>query len=184
LPQPPSAPFVWVGGVFVMLGLTASIHLYRATFPVLWIMEVALCAAGFLLLVLALCEESYKRGFPLLLIGVLYLGWSAALMLKPAAAIETLALAAAILMILTGILRILVPLPQAPPGGATLGASGFIAILVGIAILLGWPGKAAWAISLVLALDLLVLGAGLVAFGIGRRRVNAGRAAIGASRPA
>ncbi|HEU4792384.1 MAG TPA: hypothetical protein VFS96_01895 [Nitrolancea sp.] len=161
------ASYLGMGGILVLLGLAAGAHFYRATFPPSYVMEATLGGAGISLLVLALCEERYSRGVPLLLIALLYLSGSVGLLLIPEVVFGTVQVAAALLMIAAGILRILLPLPRAPRGSAGLGASGVIAILAGIAVLLGWPGKAIWALGVILALDLLIMGLGLVAFAIG-----------------
>lgn len=139
------ARYLGIGSMFVLLGLAAGAHSYRATFPLSYVMEAALFGAGVFLLVLALCEESYSRGVPLLLTAFLYLGGSVGLLLAPEVAFGTVRVAAALLLIGGGTLRILLPLPRAPRGSAGLGASGVIAILAGIGVLLGWPGKAIWA---------------------------------------
>jgi uncharacterized membrane protein HdeD (DUF308 family) len=48
--------------------------------------------------------------------------------------------------------------------------SGLITLLAGIVLAIGWPFNTLWVLGFVLAIDLTMQGAALVAFGFGLKR--------------
>jgi uncharacterized membrane protein HdeD (DUF308 family) len=61
------------------------------------------------------------------------------------------------------------------PGWGWLAASAVISVLLGILVLAGLPGTAAWAIGLILGVDLLFTGVTLLILGFKLKQAAGGR---------
>jgi uncharacterized membrane protein HdeD (DUF308 family) len=103
-------------------------------------------------------------GFLSAAIGVLILA-------RPEQAAAVLTVAIAVLFLIGGIFRIAAGVSGRHPYGGWLVLHGVIDLLLGALILAGWPVSSVWVIGTLVAIDLIVNGARLIAMGLAARKL-------------
>jgi uncharacterized membrane protein HdeD (DUF308 family) len=102
--------------------------------------------------------------------GLLYLLAGIFAFVNPILASAALTLFLAVALLVAGIFRIWVGRRMKPlKGWGWIVAGGVITALAGFVVALGWPVNSLWVLGLFLAVDLLVQGWTLIAFGLGIR---------------
>ena len=166
------------GVIMLLLGFMALGLVLSATIATVLVIGAFMIATGILEIVMAFSAPTWGRFFIWIIAGLLYVAAGVIAVSQPllAASIFTLMLGAG--LVATGIVRIFLAF-QLPPEQSKwmVVLSGVITLLVGLAIVAGWPGNSFFILGVFLAVDLMFYGVGWVSFGLAlRQRRNAARA--------
>jgi uncharacterized membrane protein HdeD (DUF308 family) len=162
---------------FMALGLVLS-----ATIATVLVIGGFMIATGVLEIVMGFSAQTWGRFFIWIIAGLLYVAAGVVAISQPllAASIFTLMLGAGLLA--TGIVRIVLAFQLPPEQSKWLVLlSGVITMLVGFAIIEGWPDNSFFILGVFLAIDLIFYGVGWISFGLAlRQRRNDSRSGISA----
>lgn len=156
----------WLGGGFLILGGLAILAPQGATLAVEGFLASMILIWGGLGLGTALAVRPMPEwGFAaaayavLAALGAGFLAW-------PGVGIEVLTLVAVAGFLVEGVVSILIGLRSSHGGRGWVWmvASGGAALAVGLLLLLGWPGTAAWLIGVLFGINFLSTGIALLAF--------------------
>lgn len=155
------------GALAALLGLVALVLVETATIASVLVIGIFMAAAGILEIVVGLRTRTWGRMLLWEAAGLLYLvaGLFAVALPQLASLVLTLMLGAGLLA--TGIVRVIVGVRMA--GSRTRGgliAAGLVTALLGLLIVIGWPGNSVLVLGTILGIDLLVYGLTWIAFGI------------------
>lgn len=155
------------GALAALLGLVALVLVETATIASVLVIGIFMAAAGVLEIVVGLRTRTWGRMLLWEAAGLLYLvaGLFAVALPQLASLVLTLMLGAGLLA--TGIVRVIVGVRMA--GSRTRGglvAAGLVTALLGLLIVIGWPGNSVLVLGTILGIDLLVYGLTWIAFGI------------------
>jgi uncharacterized membrane protein HdeD (DUF308 family) len=148
-----------LGIVQIIAGCIAIAVPVIASLAAVGIFGAVLLVTGIMQLIHAFKVRAWPRSAWYGLGGVLYVIAGLLVVAYPLGGALTLAILIAILFIADGTLRTVFGLTVRPvPGWGWLVAAGFASILVGVILLLGWPGTALWATGLLLGVNLIFGG--------------------------
>jgi uncharacterized membrane protein HdeD (DUF308 family) len=100
-----------------------------------------------------------------LLLGVLYLAFGIVLVSQPVTSALILTYVLGLLLLISGLVRILIGISHWQQSGWIMLASGVFGVLAGLVILTGFPANGLWVLGLLLGIDLLSHGIGWLTFG-------------------
>ena len=170
------------GVIMLLLGFMALGLVLSATIATVLVIGGFMIATGVLEIVMGFSAQTWGRFFIWIIAGLLYVAAGVVAISQPllAASIFTLMLGAGLLA--TGIVRIVLAF-QLPPEQSKwlVMLSGIITLLVGFAIIEGWPDNSFFILGVFLAIDLIFYGVGWISFGLAlRQRRNDARSGISA----
>ena len=170
------------GVVMLLLGFMALGLVLSATIATVLVIGGFMIATGVLEIVMGFSAQTWGRFFIWIIAGLLYVAAGVIAISQPllAASIFTLMLGAGLLA--TGIVRIVLAF-QLPPEQSKwlVMLSGVITMLVGFAIIEGWPDNSFFMLGVFLAIDLIFYGVGWISCGLARRqRRNTAQSGISA----
>lgn len=155
------------GVLAALLGLVALVLVETATIASVLVIGIFMVAAGILEIIVGLRTRTWGRMLLWEAAGLLYLiaGSFAIAVPELASVVLTLLLGAG--LVATGALRIVVGIRMAGSRtrGPLIAAGGFTALL-GLLILIGWPGNSVLVLGTILGIDLLVYGLTWIVFGV------------------
>jgi len=170
------------GVVMLLLGFMALGLVLSATIATVLVIGGFMIATGVLEIVMGFSAQTWGRFFIWIIAGLLYVAAGVIAISQPllAASIFTLMLGAGLLA--TGIERIVLAFQLPPEQSKWLVLlSGVITMLVGFAIIEGWPDNSFFILGVFLAIDLIFYGVGWISFGLAlRQRRNDSRSGISA----
>jgi uncharacterized membrane protein HdeD (DUF308 family) len=146
-----------LGGVIV-LGDVVLASVISAIF-IAWVIIIS----GIIQVVHAFSVRDWKYFILDLLLGVLYVVAGLILLSNPVAASVTLTLALGVILILSGIFRLVLAGAVRQDAWGIL-FSGIVALLVGIVILARWPASGLWVLGLLLGIDLIFNGLAWISY--------------------
>ncbi|MEU7137451.1 DUF308 domain-containing protein [Streptomyces sp. NPDC046261] len=160
-----------LGGVLVLAGLVGLAYTAFATLTTMILFGWLLLIGG----AVGLLHAVQSRGSNFFWLGVVVAALNIAagvVVIKlPGAAAEALTMFAALLFLTGGLFRLVGSLVvRGPQFGWTL-VQGAFGLLLGILVLGDWPRSSLYVIGTFISLALLFDGLGLIAFGVGGRRV-------------
>jgi uncharacterized membrane protein HdeD (DUF308 family) len=148
-----------LGLVQIIAGVIAIAVPVIASLAAVGIFGAVLLVTGIMQLIHAFKVRALPRSAWSGLGGVLYVIAGLLVVAYPLGGALTLAIMIAILFIADGTLRTVFGMTVRPvPGWGWLVAAGIASILVGVILLLGWPGTALWATGLLLGVNLIFGG--------------------------
>jgi len=151
------------GLVLIVLGGLAILLPLAAALAINLLLGLLLLASGVAMGVQALRSMGAARFWWHLGLAVLYGLMGVVLLLDPLQGVVTLTLLLAALLLFEGVVKIALALPMRGVNGwLWLLFSGVITALLGGLILSGLPGSAAWALGLIVGINLLITGVSLV----------------------
>lgn len=173
--------WIMIYGVgLIILGAMAIILPGVATVAAKTLLGWVLIASGIIGLFTVFTAGVSAPGFLWnLLTAVLYLLAGVALLSNPVAGILTLTIIIAAYLIATGLSKIVLAFryKQAiPRAWGWMLFTGLVDIALGVLIISGLPGTAAWVLGLLVGIDLLFTGAALVAAAVHYRNISTGGA--------
>ena len=155
------------GVIMLLLGFMALGLVLSATIATVLVIGGFMIATGVLEIVMGFSAQTWGRFFIWIIAGLLYVAAGVIAISQPllAASIFTLMLGAGLLA--TGIVRIVLAF-QLPPEQSKwlVMLSGVITLLVGFAIIEGWPDNSFFILGVFLAIDLIFYGVGWISFGL------------------
>jgi len=160
-----------LGALFVVLGLLALTLVVSATIASVVMIGLFMAIAGGSEIVVGFNARTWSRFFLWVAAGLFYLVAGAIALAQPllAALVFTLMLGAGLLA--TGLIRLWLA-AHLPPGRRSLALfSGAVTLLLGLVIVLGWPGNSVLILGVLLGIDLLVYGAHWIFVALALRRV-------------
>jgi len=164
--------YLFEGAVLVILGLLAILVPQLASLAVTILLGWLFIVSG----VFGLMASFYARHAPgfwwSLLSAVLALVVGVVLLASPVAGIFSLTYVLIAFFFLEGIASIMYAIEhrrELTGGWMWMLASGFVTLAVGVIILAGLPGSAAWALGLLVGIDMVFGGSALMAVAIGAR---------------
>jgi uncharacterized membrane protein HdeD (DUF308 family) len=99
-----------------------------------------------------------------LLLGALYVAFGAVLVSQPLTGALVLTYVLGLLLVISGLLRVLVGISHWQQSGWIMLASGVFGALAGLVILTGFPATGLWVLGLLLGIDLLSHGVGWLSY--------------------
>jgi uncharacterized membrane protein HdeD (DUF308 family) len=162
--------FTGLGALLLVCGIIALGNLLLATVVSVYYVGMLMLFGGILYLVHAFQVRGWDHMLFWVLSGLLYLLAGILAFVNPILASAALTLFLAVALLVAGIFRIWVGRRMKPlKGWGWIVAGGVITALAGFVVALGWPVNSLWVLGLFLAVDLLVQGWTLIAFGLGIR---------------
>lgn len=150
---------LFAGVVAVIAGLAAIVLPLLASIAAEIFIGWVLVLAGVATAIDAFSVRDVARTIARLLLAALMMTAGLYLVLAPIDALEGVTLILAILFLASGAIRLLVALARRGRGGTgALALSGAFGIAVGVLIILELPSSAAWALGLLVGVDLVFFG--------------------------
>ncbi|MDQ8706249.1 DUF308 domain-containing protein [Streptomyces sp. LHD-70] len=160
-----------LGAVLVIGGLVGLIYVGVATLTSMFLFGWLLLIGG----LVGLLQSVQLRGTSVFWLGVvvaaLYIAAGAVVLRHPEGTAEALTMFAALLFLAGGVFRLVGSVVvRGPHFGLTL-VQGAFGLLLGVLVLAEWPGSSLYVIGTFFSLALLFDGLGLIALGLGGRRL-------------
>ncbi|MFI6938249.1 HdeD family acid-resistance protein [Streptomyces sp. NPDC050418] len=160
-----------LGGVLVLGGLVGLVYVGVATLTSMLLFGWLLLIGGLVGLVHALQMRGSNFFWLGVVVAALNIAAGVVVIRHPQGTAEALTMFAALLFLTGGVFRLVGSVVvRGPQFGLTL-VQGAFGILLGVLILAEWPGSSLYVIGCFFSLALLFDGLGLVAMGIGGRRI-------------
>lgn len=155
---------VFLGVVLIIAGISAICMPLVASLAVELLIGWVLLVSGLMQVIYSLSSRRWGRFFARLLAGLLYLVAGLMLVAHPLRGVVTLTFLLGMLFILEGICKIVASIGNYDmPRWGSLCLSGILALIIGVIIWNGWPSSAAWAIGLLVGINVLFRGWALIA---------------------
>ncbi|MGW2232035.1 HdeD family acid-resistance protein [Streptomyces formicae] len=169
-----SRSFGWLallGGILAVAGLVGLVYTGLATLTSMLLFGWLLLIGGFVGLLHAVQSRGSNFFWLGVVVAALNLAAGVVVIRRPEVAAEALTMFAALLFLTGGVFRLVGSLVvRGPQFGWTL-VQGAFGLLLGILVLGGWPSDSQYVIGCFFSLSLLFDGLGLIATGIGGRRI-------------
>lgn len=161
LPAPKNWRWTWAWGILlIVLGILAmSFAVFTTLLSVIFI-GALLFVSGLIIFVDA-CMGWWKRWsafFIQVCVAILYIAAGSIIMQNPIMASVTLTLLLSAFYIGIGVARILHSYPAYIPQRKWRLTSGIVTLVLGLLILVNWPGASLWLIGLFIGIDLIFAG--------------------------
>ncbi|WP_129793801.1 HdeD family acid-resistance protein [Sphingosinicella sp. CPCC 101087] len=171
--QPGGAKGIWFvipGVILVLCGLFALLVPFASTLALALVLGGAAGVAGLAQIVHAFGAKAWRGFFLSLLLGLLYAGCGVLLWLNPLAGALAIAMVIAVFLIAAGVGEIVLGFKLRPGAGWTwLIASGLVALVGGLWLLMRMPLAGFFAPGIFLGIALLFEGVAFVSIGISGR---------------
>ena len=155
---------VFLGIVLVVAGIAAICMPLVSSVAVELLIGWILLVSGLMQVIYSFSSRRWGRFFMRLLAGLLYLVVGLMLVVHPLRGVLTLTFLLGMLFILEGVCKIVASIGnRAMPRWGSLLLSGILALIIGVIIWNGWPSSAAWAIGLLVGINVLFRGWALIA---------------------
>ena len=160
--------FVILGALLLVLGFLALANQFTATVASVYYIGVLMLTAGIAQIIHSFNVRGWGSFAFWLLGGLVYAVAGVSAFYNPLLAASVFTLVLAVTLVLAGLMRLTAGLQHRDEKGwGWIVTSGAVTLLAGIVIALGWPVNTLWVLGLILAVDLTMQGAALVAFGVG-----------------
>lgn len=151
--------FIVFGLLIIGLGIVAIAHPFLTTLAAKIFLGWTLLVTGVAQVIQSWSTKAWSEFFLNLLIGLLYMAVGGWLIYFPEVGVLTLAFVVALTFIGQGVIEVAMAFRMRPGGGwFAMLLAGAVAMLVGVMILSGLPSTAAWAIGLLVGVNLIASG--------------------------
>lgn len=159
--------FVALGVALIMGGGIAFGNVMAATVASVYYVGMLMLISGILHLAQAFRVKKWESVFYWILSGACYTVAGVFAFLNPLLASTVLTFMMAIALIVAGALRVWTGFKLRPlEGWGWIAVGGVVTLLAGLIIAAGWPVNSLWILGLFLAIDLVMQGLALIAFGV------------------
>jgi uncharacterized membrane protein HdeD (DUF308 family) len=159
--------FVALGVLLIMAGGIAFGNLLVATVASVYYLGIIMLIGGLLNLGHAFRVKDWGGFVYWMLSGAFYAAAGLFAFVNPLLASSALTFLLAVALIVAGAFRVWVGFRLSPLGGwGWIVIGGLITLLAGLVIAAGWPVDSLWILGLFLAVDLVMQGLALIAFGV------------------
>lgn len=164
LPTPPLWMCILLGIVMIIAGLLVlgDVALFTVV-SAIFIGWTAIFAGAFEI-IHAFWTKGWGGFVWQLLLGALYVASGIVLLSQPVTGALILTYVLGLLLLVSGLVRVLVGIGHRQKSGWVLTASGVFGILAGLVILSGFPATGLWVLGLLLGIDLLSHGIGWLTY--------------------
>lgn len=150
---------VAAGAAMILLGLLAIAFADAAGTALITLLGWLLVIGGGLHLATAIRIRGWRGGLMGIFVAGLRVVVGILFIFAPAAWAASIAFFLALFLLVDGALRVLMAIAARPAAGwGSVLAGGCAALLLGLLVLSGWPGKGAWALGLLFGIHLLLDG--------------------------
>ena len=164
LPSPPLWICVLLGLVMIVAGLLVLGDV--ALFTVISTIFIGWVAifTGVFEVVHAFWTKGWGGFIWQVLLGILYVAFGAVLISQPLVSALILTYVLGLVLVVSGIVRILIGVSQWRQSGWIMLVSGLFGVAAGLIILTGFPTSGVWVLGTLLGIDLLIHGAGWLSY--------------------
>ena len=164
---------VALGLLFVVLGIIGlGITFLITVFSVLFF-GILLLIGGGAQIVHAFRSKGWKSILFHIIIALLYLLAGISVMINPVAASVTLTLLFAWILIIIGVIRIFISIQARQyKNWYWMCFAGVVSVLLGAVVISDWPASGLFFIGLIIAIEMMIHGIGLMFFGFGIRNLR------------
>lgn len=171
--------WLWIAGsVTILFGIAGIASPFVVTLAAELLFGAVLAALGVLQIIRGAFAGGVESRLWTFLFGLVSLAGGVVLLLYPLQGMLTLTIVLATFFVVGGILKLLGAWQMSPSrrhagglpgvrGWGWLALSGGLSVLLGVLLFAGLPSTAAWALGLLLGIDLMFLGASEIALAIG-----------------
>ena len=164
LSVPPTWARYLLGFCLILAGLFVLGDVVAATIiSTIFIGAVAM-VAGIIEVINAFWTRKWGAFLWQILLGILYVAFGAALFTQPVSSALMLTYFLGLLLLMSGIVRILLSFSHWREAGWLMLLSGIFGVLAGLIVLTGFPKTGLWVLGLVLGVDLISHGAAWLAY--------------------
>jgi uncharacterized membrane protein HdeD (DUF308 family) len=159
------------GVIMVLLGILAMFLPYQTGIGVSVVIGWIIAVAGLAYLAYAFAARGAGSFLWRMLIGIVYVVGGGYLGLHPRLALESFTLAVAIIFLMEGVLEIVAFFEfHAMSGAGWILFDGIVSLLLAYLIWRPWPSSSAWAIGILVGINLIVSGVALLMFSVTARK--------------
>ncbi|GLF98427.1 HdeD family acid-resistance protein [Streptomyces yaizuensis] len=160
-----------LGVILVIAGLVGLVYTGFATLTSMLLFGWLLLIGGLVGLVQAFQSRGSEYFWLAVVVAALNLAAGVVVILHPRGSAEALTLFAALLFLTGGLFRLVGSLVVRGPQFGWMLFQGAVGLLLGILVLASWPESSRYVLGLFFSLALLFDGLGLIAIGVGGRRI-------------
>lgn len=166
---------IGIGIALLLLGMVAIAAPHAATLALEWFLGIILGVGGMLQLLFAFGARSAGQTLWQVLGGILSLVAAGIFLFNPFAGAVALTLVLGVFFLLAGMNKLaLAFVHRGHPAWAWLAFNGGVTLILGVMILMQWPGDSLWVIGILVGVDCLLAGWSLVMLGLaGRKALDA-----------
>ena len=164
--------FLLMGVSLIVLGTIAVGSSFFVTVVTVALFGVLLLVAGITEIVTSFWAGKWSGMFVHILIGLLYVVGGFFIIDAPLEGALFLTKVIAILLIVSGIFRIITSLVDQYPGSGWVLLNGVVSLMLGIMIYRGWPASGLWVIGLFIGIELIFNGWAWVMLSLDLRRLQ------------
>lgn len=163
--------FVAVGALLAALGIAGLIFVGVTTMLSVLFVGWAFLISGAAEVIHAIVRKGWS-GFWLDLVSGLITGLAGLfIVLHPLAGASVLTIVLGVMFLIGGVFRLAAGIAMRCPYAGWFALHGLVSLLLGVMILAEWPNSLVWVIGTLVAIDLLINGVRLIAFGLALRRL-------------
>jgi len=162
--------FAGFGALAALLGVASLVLVNAATLASVVLVAMFVIVIGGLDISLALHAHRWTSGLFVGSVGLLYIVAGSFALANPEASAVGLTLLLGVALVATGGLRLFLAsrLPEGPRW--QIGVAGALTTVLGVLIVVGWPQNSPYVLGLFLGVDMMMYGAGQLAFAMFLRR--------------
>lgn len=171
-PRSGSSRIIFLGSVYVILGILALAFASATTLAAIVTLGVVLLCAGVAEVIYGIQGRNRGQLWPHLAFGCLALICGGLVLANPVENTLGFTLIAGFLLIASGLAKTIGAVAERSSGWGWFAANGIISIILGGMILRAFPVSAFWTIGVFVGVDLLVAGATLIGLGVSAKRAK------------
>jgi uncharacterized membrane protein HdeD (DUF308 family) len=161
--------------LFIVAGLAALVLPFEVGVSIAIVLSSVIVAAGVLHLIFAVAAGSFGGYLWRTLIGILYIAGGIYLLMHPKLALASFTIVLGVVFLIEGVLQIVAFFGiRALPGAGWMLFDGIVTVLLAVLILAHWPSSAAWALSTIVGINLLISGTTRLMYLLAHRRLGVG----------
>lgn len=168
--------YALLGLVFLAMGIFVLANVVAASLVSAIFFGAALAVSGAFQAVHAFWERAWSGFFLSLIIGLFYLAGGILLLMDPVGASIALTLVISVMLIVSGVFRLILAYRLRPRSHWMLVLSGLLGVFTGLLIIAGWPATGLVVLGLFLGLDLLMFGTWWLVLSVGLKSLNTSQA--------
>jgi len=166
-------PLMIFGIVMTLVGIVALVYPLTTAIVVKLMIGWVLLIAGLSQVIFSFSTTRWGEFFLELLIGLVFAGVGVWLAFFPLTGVFTLTLVLAFTFLVQGVLEVISSLRMRPhEGWGWVMVAGILGVIVGLMILGEFPSSAAWAIGLLVGINLIVSGIAYISLAMKARRLE------------
>jgi uncharacterized membrane protein HdeD (DUF308 family) len=158
--------FVALGALAALLGVAALILVVSATIATVYVVAIFIIIAGGSEVAIGLGSATWGRFFLWIAAGLCYVVAGAFALARPLNAAVALTLLLGASLLAAGVLRVSIGLHMTSGARSLTIFAGVVTALVGLLVILGWPGNSVIILGTLLGVDLLFTGLTWIGFGL------------------